>query len=143
MMHDFFFTNPSAETKALLQTAETFAPDFTILFHGGDNNLPHLAPVGYLFKNAKEKIQAFHQLIANQFEKEGFSFVGNGVEETDTKSFNLTSALTHVCGEPAITFESNQGLNYFEEGRVKFTYDEIYRHHMLTLEGLCKFVLKK
>ena len=145
MMHDFFFTNPSAETKALLQTAEMFAPDFTILFHGGDNNKPHLAPVGYLFQHVKEKIHAFHKFIIEQFEKEGFSFVGNGVEATDTKSFNLTSAITHVCGEPCITFESNQGLDYLDEKKpwlVKYTYDEIYLHHMLTIEGLCKFVLK-
>ena len=137
-MHDLFFTNPSAETKALLQTAETFAPDFTVLFHGGGNSRPHLAPVGYLFKDTKEKVRAFQQFIADQFKDQEFSLGGSGVEETDTKSFNLTSALTHVSGEPAITFESNQGL---DAPGARYSYDEIYRHHLLTLEGLCQFVL--
>ena len=139
MMHDLFFTDPAAETKALLQTAEKFAPDFTILFHGGDNNPPHLFGTGYLFKNAKETIRAFHSFVAELFQKEGFRFGGNGVDDSDTVSFNLTAAITHVCGEPAIVFESNQGLNY---RGAKFSYDEIYRHHMITLEGLCKFLLK-
>jgi len=145
MMHDFFFTSPATETKVLLQTAETFAPDFTILFHGGDNSKPHIVEVGYLIQNAKEKIRAFQQYIAEQFEEVGFSLGGQGVDETDNKSFNLTSAIVHVCGEPAITFESNQGLDYLDEKKphlVKYTYDEIYRHHMLTIEGLCKFVLQ-
>ena len=143
MMHDFFFTDPAAETKALLKIAETFAPDFTILFHGGDNCEPHMAGVGYLFKDTKEKIQAFQQSIADQYKDTGFSIGGNGADETNTKSFNLTSAMVHVCGEPAITFESNQGLNYFGKGKVKYTYDEIYRHHMLTIEGLCNFLLDR
>lgn len=145
MMHDFFFTNPAVETKTILQTAENYAPDFTVLFHGGANGKPHLAGVGYLFEQEKEKIRAFQRFIKEEYAEENFSLGGNGVEESNTKSFNLTSAITHVCGTPALTFESNQGLDYLEEGNpsiVKYTYDEIYRHHMLTIEGLCKFLLR-
>ena len=140
MMHDFFFTNPAAETKALLQTAEIFTPDFTILFHGGANSNPHITNIGYLFQDTKEKIWAFRQFINDQYKDVGFSLAGNGVSETNDNSFNLNSAITHVCGEPSITFESNQGLNY-SGGQVKYTYDEIYRTHILTIEGLCKFIL--
>ena len=131
--------------KAILQTAETMAPDFTVLFHGGANSKPHLAGVGYLFEQVKEEIREFQKFIADEFIEENFSLGGNGVDESNTKSFNFTSAITHVSGTPALTFESNQGLNYLEEGKpwiVIHTYDEIYKHHMLTIEGLCKFLLK-
>ena len=64
MMHDFFFTNPASETKAILQTAETFAPDFTILFHGAGNALPHIIGTSYLFKNKKEIIREFHNFVS-------------------------------------------------------------------------------
>ena len=144
MMHDYFFTNPCAETKAVLQTAETFAPDFTVLFHGGSNNKPHMAGSGYLFQSTKAKINAFQQFIADEYKDIDFSLGGEGVNDRSNVSFNLTTAISHVCGEPAITFESNQGLNYFDEKQpwlVKYTYDEIYQHHMISLEGLCKFVL--
>jgi len=144
MMHDYFFTNPCAETKAVLQTAETFAPDFTVLFHGGSNNKPHIAGSGYLFQTTKAKVRAFQQFIADEYKDIGFSLGGDGVDDRVNASFNLTAAISQVCGEPAITFESNQGLNYFDEKQpwlVKYTYDEIYLHHILTLEGLCKFVL--
>jgi hypothetical protein len=97
--------------------------------------------VGYLFQETKEKIWAFRQFINDQFRNKEFSLGGNGVSETNSNSFNLNSAITHVCGEPSITFESNQGLNYFGEGQIRYTYDEIYRHHILMFEGLCKFML--
>ena len=145
LMHDFFFTNPSAETKAILQTAETFAPDFSVLFHGGGNYLPHMAGSGYLFQSSKAKINAFQQFIADEYKDVNFKLGGEGMNERGNASFNLTSSISHVCGEPAFTYESNQGLNYFVESEpwlVKCTYDEIYRHHMLSIEGLCKFVLK-
>ena len=144
LMHDFFFTNPAAETKAILQTAETFAPDFSVLFHGGSNNKPHMAGSAYLIQTTKAKINAFQQFIADEFKKQEFSLGGEGVNDRVGNSFNLTSAISHVSGEPAITFESNQGLNYVNEREpwlVKYSYDEIYMHHILSIEGLCKFVL--
>lgn len=143
MMHDYFFTDPAEETRAILKTAELFAPDFTILFHGGDNSKPHMAGVGYQFKDTRDKISLFQQFINDEYEDLGFSIGGNGSDESDTKSFNLSSAIVHVCGEPAITFESNQGLDHIGNGKVKYTYDEIYSHHMLTIEGLCKFMSKQ
>ena len=144
LMHDYFFTNPCAETKAILQTAEMFAPDFSVLFHGGSNNKPHMAGSGYLFQSTKAKINAYQQFIADEYKEFDFSLGGEGVNDKNNASFNLTSAISHVCGEPAITFESNQGLNYFDEKQpwlVKYTYDEIFLHHMLSIEGLCKFVI--
>ena len=144
MMHDFFFTNPSAETKAVLQTAETYAPDFTSLFHGGSNNKPHMAGSAYLIQTTKAKINAFQKFIADEYKDVDFSLGGEGVNDRASVSFNLTSAISHVSGEPAITFESNQGLNYSDEKQpwlVKYSYDEIYTHHMLSIEGMCKFLL--
>jgi len=143
LMHDNFFTNPSAETKAVLQTAETFAPDFSVLFHGGSNNKPHMAGSCYLFQPTKAKINAFQQFIADEYKAYNFSLGGEGVNDR-SNVFNLTSAISQVSGEPAITFESNQGLNYTNEKEpwlVKYTYDEIYLHHILSIEGLCKFVM--
>ena len=136
---DFFFTDPTAETKALLQTAETFAPDFTLFFHGGDNTTPLLMGAPYLFQDSKEKVRAFEQLTVNRFKDAGFPFTKYSVDETRIRAFNLTSAIAHVCGEPAVTFESNQGLD--DARGIKCTYDEIYRHHTLLIEGLCEFVL--
>ena len=106
MMHDFYFTNPCAETKAVMQTAETFAPDFTVLFHGGGNYKPNLAGVGYLFQPTKAKIRAFQQFISDEYKTVNFTLEGNGVDERDSASFNLASAISHVCGEPAIDRKS-------------------------------------
>ena len=51
----------------------------------------------------------------------------------------------HVCGEPCVTYESNQGLVPYEyNGRMQMgsTYDEIYRHHQILFEELAKYILK-
>jgi len=93
----------------------------------------------------KDKIRAFQRFIAEQYQEEGFFLHSDGVDESDNPAYSITSATAHVCGEPAVTFESNQGLDYLDEKNpwlVKYTYDEIYRHHIMTLEGLCTFLLK-
>jgi hypothetical protein len=141
--NDFYFTNPAAETKAILQTAENYAPDITIHFHGGGNTVPHFAPTGFLFQQVKEKIAEFQRFEVNHFKHEGLSL---SIDRREPASFDLTAAIVHVCGEPALLFESNQNLDHLDEKQpwlVKYSFDEIYRHHLVLLEGLCKFVSEK
>lgn len=47
----------------------------------------------------------------------------------------------HVCGEPCITYESNQGLCDYGRGIV-LNYNEIYAHHMIFLRN-CVSLLSK
>ena len=143
LMHDFFFTNPSNETKALLQTAEKHAPDFTVLFHSGGNNIFHTAGSGYLVIPAKTKIRSFVSALRARYQTKGFEFGSSngtdGINDSDTGFFNLTSALTHVTGEPCITFESNSSS---DAPGTRYTHEQIYNQHMMLFEELCKFVLK-
>jgi hypothetical protein len=46
----------------------------------------------------------------------------------------------HVCGEPATTYESNQGL--CDRGNYCLNNDEIYRCHMISIETTIDWVLR-
>ncbi|WP_236286645.1 hypothetical protein [Paenibacillus allorhizoplanae] len=51
-------------------------------------------------------------------------------------SFNLTSAIHHVCGGMSMTFESNMGL---AAPGVKLTPDEILDSHFVLFEEMLRF----
>ena len=85
-------------------------------------------------------------LTTEAFAKEGFVFVINenfaksGGEDTGLPPFTLTSAMFKTCGEPCVTYESNQGL--VNRGNYCLNNDEIYRCHMLFIEVVLDWTLK-
>ena len=79
----------------------------------------------------KEKLnvnrEACKRMIHKNFEK-------TGGEDMGLPPFMLTSAIFHVCGEPCVTYESNQGLCDSDDYRL--TNDQIYRSHMIFMERI-------
>ena len=49
-------------------------------------------------------------------------------------SFNLVSALHHVCGAVSGLFESNQCV--IDEPGVRLNHEQVYRSHMILFEQL-------
>jgi hypothetical protein len=148
LMHDNFFTKKAAETEAILKTAEEFAPDFTVLLHGGDNGFNVILQPAYTSYSAREKIIAFDKSLSSRCFSEGLKYQKYTESQNENnsllRSFNLTSAVHHVCGGPCITYESNQGLDYInpERNKIALSHDEIYRHHMILFEELGAFILR-
>jgi hypothetical protein len=85
-------------------------------------------------------------LTTEAFDKEGFVFrIGadfaiSGGEDKGLPPFTLTSAVFNTCGEPCVTYESNQGL--CDRGDYILNNDEIYRCHMIFNEVVFKWVLE-
>ena len=85
-------------------------------------------------------------LTTEAFAKEGFVFVisenfaKTGGEDTGLPPFTLTSAMFNTCGEPCVTYETNQGLT--NRGNYCLNNDEIYRCHMLFTEVVLDWTLK-
>ncbi|WP_217582257.1 hypothetical protein, partial [Lysinibacillus sp. GbtcB16] len=82
---------------------------------GGANNANHLVEIHDLPYPVMQKQQAFSQRLAAAYAEEGLPYVErNQVVLSDGSvpypSFNLTSAIHHVCGGMSMTFESNMGL---------------------------------
>lgn len=146
MMHDDFFGHPAAETRNILDVCREYAPDASVLFHGGAGSINHITVPGYVSGYAKEQNCRLIERIVRTYNMAGFDFVDNrdkqlsyATEQNNPPaSFNLISAMHHCCGELCITFESNQGLcdcNYVMNN------EQIYLSHMLFLRCMFEMVI--
>ena len=147
MMHeDYFSANVSSGTRLVLDVCRTEAPDISILLHGGTNCTNCLFPVYYISGNARKAIMAFQESYRELCDKNGVRYQVTPFPSCEEdpkgfKPFTLTSAMHHCSGEPAFTFESNQGL--CDHGNIIYGYDEIYDSHMLLFAETIRFALKK
>lgn len=145
LMHDNFFGKKAAETEALLQMTEAYAPDFSVLLHGGTNGISHLIAPTYAPPAITDEVVRFGDAMRCRCLAENLPFAGgvSGGEDQDPPvSFNLISAMYHLCGAPCITYESNQGLTDGETD-VSMTHAQIYRQHWILFETLCDHLLDK
>jgi len=146
MMHEEFIGGKlSTGTQLVLDICRREAPDFSILLHGGSNSRMHILPPDYASGRVKQEIEVFGQQLEARHMAEGIGYhhlpMRNKEFDDTPPSFNLVSAMHHCCGESAITYESNQGL--CDGPEPGFTYNQIYRSHMLLFEHTAAFVLEK
>ena len=146
MMHeDFVGGKLSTGTQLVLDICREHAPDYSILLHGGDNCNNHMIPPDYASLKAKQEVFEVAKMVEERSVKEGVRFTNLGIrnpENNDTPpSFNLPSAMHHCCAEPAVTYESNQGL--IEHRDPVYDYDEIYKAHMILFAETMRYELKK
>ena len=146
MMHDNFFGNMANETKAIFDTADAEAPDFTILLHGGGNCINVILNTDYAPVFIKQKIRDLSLKIKEEAAKINLPFSATNIQEDNfnpPKSFNLSSALHHSCGTAAFVYESNQGIDYGErtlkEWETMLSYKDILREHYILFEQTIKF----
>lgn len=146
LMHDDFFGKKAAETQALFNVCEQYVPDFVVLLHGGTNTKNCVLGPAYAPLEIKQRVSQLDNSLKTACEAAGLEYyVANkntdyGESREVPVSFNLPSALTHLCGEPCVTYESNQGLLNDPLGRG-YSYDEIYRHHIILFETLVKYLI--
>ena len=146
LMHDDFFGKKAAETKALFDVCEKYVPDFTVLLHGGTNTKNCILGPAYAPLEIKQRVADFEALLKQNCEANNLDlYTPNtnfdyGESKALPVSFNLPSALTQLIGEPCVTYESNQGLTDDPNG-IGYSYDEIYRHHLILFETLIKYLI--
>ena len=142
LMHDDFFRTKSSENDFLFDVVDKYCPDFTILLHGGTNTSPLIFKPTYSPTPVKERLRVFENNLKLRYEHEGMRYcitpMDGGENNEAPASFNLPSALYQLCGEPCITYESNQGLTD-DVGRG-MTHEEIYKGHIILFEEAIKFI---
>lgn len=138
MMHEDFFGEVSNESKNLIDVCRMEAPDFSIQLHGGTNTVCCLVPSEYQMKEKLERCMEFSAMVKERIEGEGIPYYVAQLGAI-SRAFGLKDAMHHVCGEPVVTFESNQGLS--NHGDVVYTYDEIYKSHLCLFECSARFIL--
>ena len=138
MMHEDFFGEISNESKILIDVCRKEVPDLSIQLHGGTNCICTLLPNEYGSQENLERCMKLSNAVKVTLEDNGIPYKVSGVGVISS-AFGLKGAMHHVCGEPVLTFESNQGL--LDCGAACYTYDEIYRSHMLLFKESAKYVL--
>ena len=147
MMHDYFFGNMANETKALFDTSETEAPDFTILLHGGDNTVNVILDTAYAPLFIKEQIRDLSLRIKAEADTQNLPYRETKIQADDSfppRSFNLASALHHACGTVSLVYESNQGIDCEKkEGETILSYDEILTQHYILFEQTIRYAIER
>lgn len=131
MMHDDFTEPMAEETKLVMRVGKKYAPDITLLLHGGTNSDNCILMPEGVHNKFKDKAYRFAQGLGKLCSDNGLYLKDvkplYGYDEP-VNCINFVSAYTHSCGELCVTYESNQGLDF--EG-TRLDYDEIYQHHRL------------
>ena len=138
LMHDNFFHPMARETQALLDLADNEKADFIMQLHGGSTCYNEITISSYV---TIETMIALHDLSVHCDEKarkEGLRFQIVPIPPREggeiPPSFNLVSALHHVCGAVSGLFESNQCV--IDEPGVRLNHEQVYRSHMILFEQL-------
>lgn len=151
IVHDNFFFPMAEETKALLKLADEYVPDISLHLHGGGRCQQQFFQFDYMPQRVKERIAELSERVKIACEQAGvgeqyYQREVKGREDVAVPSFNIQSAWTAICGEPAIIYESNQGL-LFEKGRAgwdrSYSFEEIYLHHKLLFQATFNYVKEK
>jgi len=137
LMHDNFFHPMARETQALLDLAEEEQADYILLLHGGSNSLADLLMPAYVPLEIQQKLHRLACTCDRCARAEGLGFRIRSVQTERERgetppSFNLVSALHHVCGGAACTFESNEHVA--DEPGPHQSHEEIYRSHLILFE---------
>ena len=135
LMHDNFFNPMAEETSALLKLADDEAPDIIVQLHGGSNSTNELLQTSYVPQYIKEGIHALAERCAGLAEAAGLPSSVRQVsapENFPPPSFNLASALHHVCGGISAVYESNEGL----VARNAFGAEDILEQHYLLFHAI-------
>ena len=138
MMHEDFFGEISNESKVLIDICRKEVPDLSIQLHGGTNCICTLLPNEYASEENFNKCMKLSNAVKVTLEENGIPYKVSGVGVISS-AFGLKGAMHHVCGEPVLTYESNQGL--LDCGAACYAYDEIYRSHMILFAESAKYVL--
>lgn len=140
MMHEDYFGTVTSETGAVLDVCRKYAPDFSILLHGGTNSYSGVLPYQYTSQACLDDANTVSLRLRDRHAALNIPYVVMN-ERCIGDAFSLPAAMHHVCGGVAVTYESNQGL--VDAPGVAYDAEQIYMAHILLYEETCRFVLEK
>lgn len=152
IMHDDFFSPMAEETKAILKIARDEAPDVTVSLHSQSYS-PSILEPAYLPFFMKERVAELANHLNQCYKDAGLPHYPDGWQlkvKIDDKnfppqaSFNLISALHHISGTMAFTFECCHGV-IDTDGKNRFaaaSYDNILDLQLNLYQEMFSYVMK-
>jgi hypothetical protein len=148
-MQDEFFNPMAKETKAILELARLEAPDITVSLHSHEY-LPLVLQPAHVGMFMKEKVHDLALRVNRRYKDAGIVYVeeqwfwkpGADDPEKPVNTFNLTSALHHISGTMAFSFECCHGSlsDRFPEKMVD--YDDILDIQLLLYDEMYNYLLE-
>lgn len=146
LMHDEWFDPMAPETVAYLRLAKDEAPDFIVSLHSHAST-PSIEPTAYVPVPVKQTIKEIGDRVQKRYAEAGLPHRPGGpavVEDGANgrrPSFNLCSALHHVCGGVAFVHETNIGIR--TPPYPQMTHEQLLDVQMLLYDELLRFALEK
>ena len=120
-MHDEFLAPMSTEAAAILRVARDEGPDLAVSLHSHESP-PAVLPADYVSLEVKQAIRALAERIYALLDERklphGILPEVRADEDKKFDCFNLTSALYHISGATACTFECPHGIDSPKACRV-------------------------
>lgn len=144
LMHDDFFDPMADETRGVLGVARDEAPDYIINLHS-HGQAPMILSTAYVPRFHKEIEARFGTRLQARLTAAGLPAgappsVSEDGENYPPPSFNLTSALHHVCGAVSLLHECPHGVA--EDRYPNATHDDILDIQLILFEELLAFALE-
>ena len=147
LMHDDFFLPMARETEAILRLARREAPDMAVSLHSHEQP-PVVLQTSYVPVFMKERIRDLSARVKIRFDQQGLPYGSVVAPEADDarpgprSSFNLTSALHHVSGAMAFTFECSHGSVSEESPTPLVSHAQILDIQLTLYEEMLGFALE-
>ena len=149
IMQDEYFNPMAKETKAIMEIARTEAPDITVSLHSHENHPIVLQPA-YLPMFQKKRVHNLAIAVNNRYKNAGIDHVADDgmwtPQPEDEKSlhttFNLISAVHHISGTMAFTFECPHGCVLNNTSAPRVNYNDILDIELLLFDEMYDYILK-
>ncbi len=147
IMHDDFFAPMADETKGIMEIARKEAPDLTVSLHSFENAHTAIFQPSYTPMFIKNRIYELAKMVNQRFIKEGIPDMQmirpelENYAEPPGKSFNLVSALHHVSGTAAFTFECSHGTVSENQPVPAVSFDKILDIELCLYEEMLSYAM--
>ncbi|MBN1984790.1 MAG: hypothetical protein JW761_00735 [Prolixibacteraceae bacterium] len=150
IMQDEYFNPMAQETKAILEIARTEVPDITVSLHSHENRPVILQPA-YVPVFMKERAHELALRVNRRLKENNLAhwpddrFWTPAAEDKQfppTTTFNLISALHHISGTMAFTFECSHGSVSENYPEPIVSYNDILDIQLLLYDEMYNYILE-
>jgi len=150
IMQDEYFKPMAEETTAILEIARTESPDITVSLHSHEYP-PLILQPAYLPMFMKERVHKLAESVNTRYKNTGLPchseewFWSPTIEDEKfppKTTFNLISALHHISGTMAFTFECCHGSVSENIPNLVVDYDQILDIQLLLYDEMFSYILE-
>lgn len=150
IMQDEYFLPMAKETAAIMEIARLEAPDITVSLHSHENSPVILQPA-YLAMFMKNRVHEISLSLNQRYEKAGLAYwpyewfwtpKADDEEYPPKTTFNLISALHHISGTMALTFECSHGSVSKNSPDPIVSHDDILDIQLTLYDEMFDYILK-